>query len=162
MVFIIKGFQTIVFIFIVISATFQPICPPVFFRCLLSKFLRQSLVIFVIKGFWTIVFIFIVISATFQPICPPVFFRCLLSKFLRRSSLIFIIKGFRTIVFIFTVISTTFWLICPPAFFRYLLNSGTYTELQIESTGVACSDSLIHNRVLVISIPLLLLTCSQD
>ena len=31
---IIKGFQTIVFIFIVISITFQPICPPAFFRCL--------------------------------------------------------------------------------------------------------------------------------
>ena len=32
--FIIKGFQTIVFIFIVISATFRSICPPAFFRCL--------------------------------------------------------------------------------------------------------------------------------
>ena len=32
--FIIKGFRTIVFIFIVISTTFQLICPPVFFRCL--------------------------------------------------------------------------------------------------------------------------------
>ena len=34
--FIIKGFQTIVFIFIVISTTFRPICPPAFFRCLLN------------------------------------------------------------------------------------------------------------------------------
>ena len=33
-IFIIKGFRTIVFIFIVISTTFQPICPPAFFRCL--------------------------------------------------------------------------------------------------------------------------------
>ena len=33
-VFIIKGFQTIVFIFIVISTTFQLICPLGFFRCL--------------------------------------------------------------------------------------------------------------------------------
>ena len=32
--FIIKGFQTIVFIFIVISTTFRPIYPPAFFRCL--------------------------------------------------------------------------------------------------------------------------------
>ena len=32
--FIIKGFRTIVFIFIVISQTFRPICPPAFFRCL--------------------------------------------------------------------------------------------------------------------------------
>ena len=34
MFFIIKGFQTIVFIFIVISTTFRSICPPAFFRCL--------------------------------------------------------------------------------------------------------------------------------
>ena len=79
---------------------------------------------------------------------------------------IFIIKGFQTIVFIFVVISTTFRPICPPAFFRCLSNSGTYTELQttsfIESTGVVCSDSVSHNRVQVLSIPVLLLACSQD
>ena len=34
MIFIIKGFQTIVSIFIVISTMFWPICPPTFFRCL--------------------------------------------------------------------------------------------------------------------------------
>ena len=34
MIFIIKGFWTIVFIFIVISTTFWPICPPAFFRYL--------------------------------------------------------------------------------------------------------------------------------
>ena len=34
MIFIIKGFRTIVFIFIVISVTFRPICTPAFFRCL--------------------------------------------------------------------------------------------------------------------------------
>ena len=32
--FIIKGFQTIIFIFIVISTTFRPICPQAFFQCL--------------------------------------------------------------------------------------------------------------------------------
>ena len=32
--FIIKVFRTLVFIFIVISTTFRPICPPAFFRCL--------------------------------------------------------------------------------------------------------------------------------
>ena len=32
--FILKGFRTIVFIFFVISTTFQPIYPPAFFRCL--------------------------------------------------------------------------------------------------------------------------------
>ena len=90
--------------------------------------------------------------------------RVLLSKFLRWSLMIFIIKGFRTNVFIF--ISTTFQLICPPAFFRCLSNSGTFTELRttsfIESTGVACFDSVSYNRVQVLSIPVLLLACSQD
>ena len=89
-----------------------------------------------------------------------------MSKFLRRSLMIFIIKGFRTIVFIFIVISTTFRPICPPAFFGCLSNSRTYTELRttsfIESTGVACSDSVSHNRVQVLNIPVLLLACSQD
>ena len=84
------------------------------------------------------------------------------------SFILFIIKGFQTIFFIFivTVISTTFRPICPPAFFRCLLNTGTFTELWttsfIESTGVACSDSVSHNRVQVLSIPVLLLSCSQD
>ena len=32
----------------------------------------------------------------------------------------------------------------------------------IESTEVACSNSVSHNRVLVLSIPLVLLACSQD
>ena len=59
-----------------------------------------------------------------------------------------------------------FRLICPPALFWSLSNSETYTELQtasfIESTGVACSDFVSYNRVQVLSIPVLLLTCSQD
>ena len=80
--------------------------------------------------------------------------------------MIFIIKGFWTIVFILIVISTMFQLICPLAFFRCLLNSGTYTELQttfsIESTEVACSNSINHNQVQVLSIPVLLLACIQD
>ena len=33
-IFIIRCFRTIVFIFIVISTMFRPICPPAFFRCL--------------------------------------------------------------------------------------------------------------------------------
>ena len=80
--------------------------------------------------------------------------------------IIFIIKCFRTIIFIFIVISTTFRPICPQAFFRCLLNSGINTELRttsfIEFTGVACSDSVRHNRVQVLSIPVLLLARSQD
>ena len=79
---------------------------------------------------------------------------------------IFILKGFRTIVFIFIVISTTFRPICPPAFFRCLSNSRTFTELRttsfIETTWVASSDSVSHNRVQMISIPALLLACSED
>ena len=63
-----------------------------------------------------------------------------------------IIKGFRTIVFIFIVISTMF---------RCLSNLEIFTEFQTtsftESTGVACSDSVSHNRVQVISIPVLYL-----
>ena len=82
------------------------------------------------------------------------------------KQLLFIIKGFRTMVFIFIVISTMFRPICPPAFFRCLSNSGTYTDLRttsfIESTEVAPSDSVNHNRVQVLSIPVLLLGCSQD
>ena len=34
MILIIKGFRTIVFMFIGISTTFRPICSPAFFRCL--------------------------------------------------------------------------------------------------------------------------------
>ena len=89
-----------------------------------------------------------------------------MSKFMRRSLLIFIIKVFRTIVLIFIVISTMFRPICPPAFFRCLSNSGTFTELRttffIETTRVACSDSVNHNRVQVLSIPILLLACCED
>ena len=80
--------------------------------------------------------------------------------------MIFIIKGFRIIVFIFIIISTTFRPICPQAFFKCLSNSVTFTELRttsfIESTWVAYSDSVSHNRVQVFSIPVLLLACSQD
>ena len=78
----------------------------------------------------------------------------------------FFIKGFQTIVFIFIVISSTFRPIYLPAFFRCLSNSRTYTELRtmsfVESTGVVCSNSISHNQIRVLSIPVLLLTCSQD
>ena len=47
-----------------------------------------------------------------------------------------------------------------------LSNSGTFTELRatsfIETTGVACSDSVSRNRVQVLSILVLLLACSKD
>ena len=65
------------------------------------------------------------------------------------NTFFFIIKGFWTLVFIFIVISTTFRSICPPAFFRCLSNSGTFKELRttsfIQTTRVACSDSVSHN-----------------
>ena len=89
-----------------------------------------------------------------------------LSKFLRQSLLIFIIKDFRTIVFIFIVISTTFQPICHPVFFRCLSNSGTFTEPRttsfIETTGVACSDSVSHNRVQELSIPVCVLLDNSE
>ena len=101
----------------------------------------------------------------YPPKCPlNSFFIIFLESF--NLNFFFIIKNFRTIVFIFIVISTTFRPICPLAFFRCLSNTGTYTELRttsfIESTGVTCSDSVSHNRVQVLSIPVLLLACSQD
>ena len=89
-----------------------------------------------------------------------------MSKFLRRSLLIFIIKCFRTIVLIFIVVSTTFRPMCPPAFFGCLSNSRTFMVLRttsfIESTWISCSDSISHNWVQVLSIPVLLLACSED
>ena len=36
MIYILKGFRTIVIIFIVISTKFRLMCPPAFFRCLLN------------------------------------------------------------------------------------------------------------------------------
>ena len=36
------------------------------------------------------------------------------------------------------------------------------TTFFIEFMGVACSDSVSHNRVQMLSIPVLLLACSQD
>ena len=72
--------------------------------------------------------------------------------------MIFIIKGFRTTVFIFIVISTTFSIDMSSSLFQVFVE--TYTELRttsfIESTGVACSDSVSHNHVQVLSIPVLL------
>ena len=37
MIFVIKGFLAIFFIFIVISTTFRPVCPLAFFTCLLNS-----------------------------------------------------------------------------------------------------------------------------
>ena len=89
-----------------------------------------------------------------------------MSGFLRRNLMISIIKVFRAIVFIFILISIAFRPMCPPAFFRCLSNSGTCTKLRttsfIESTRVACSDSVNHNRVQVLRTPVLLRACSQD
>ena len=72
---------------------------------------------------------------------------------------------------VFTYIFINFVDIFPQRFGQYVLwpslsNSGTFTELRttsfIESTGVVCSDSVSHNRVQVLSIPVLLLDWSQD
>ena len=64
-------------------------------------------------------------------------------------------------VFIFIVISTTFRSIFPLAFCRFLSFTELRTTSFIEPTGVACSDSVSHNQVQVLSIPVLLLACSQ-
>ena len=89
-----------------------------------------------------------------------------LSEFLRGSLMLFIIKDFRTNICIFIVISTTFRPIYPLAIFSCLSNQGTSMELRttsfIESTGIACADSVSHNQVEVLSIPVLLLACSRD
>ena len=103
-----------------------------------------------------------------------------MSKFLRRRLLIFIIKVFRTIVFIFIVISQRFgrYVLRPSSrrtvlrpSRRYVLrpsslsNSETFTELRttsfIETTGVACSDSISHNWVQVLSTRLWLTESEQ-
>ena len=105
--------------------------------------LEQAFWIFVVNVFLLFFFFFLnfsTVASLYQ-----------LSKFLRRNLMIFIIKGIWTIVFMFIIIATflTFQSICPPAFFRCLSNSGTYMELRttsfIESTGVACSDSVRWN-----------------
>ena len=74
-----------------------------------------------------------------------------------------IIMCLRKIVFIY--ISTTFRPIYPLAFFRNSSKSITFTELRTtsftESTEVTCSDSISHNPIQVLSIPVLLLACSQ-
>ena len=59
-----------------------------------------------------------------------------------------------------------FQLICPPAFFTYFLsNSGALTELRTTSLSNPRGRSLWfrkHNRIQVLSIPVLLLACCQD
>ena len=81
--------------------------------------------------------------------------------------MLFIFLGSWAVVFIFIIIFTTFRPMCRLAFFTcFLSNSGTYTELRttsfIQSTGDSCSDSVNHNWVQELSIPVLLLACSQD
>ena len=75
--------------------------------------------------------------------------------------MIFIIKSFQTIIFIFISANMS------SGFLQVFVELWkTLTELRttsfIESTGVAYSDSVSYNRVQVLSIPVLLLACSQD
>ena len=72
--------------------------------------------------------------------------------------MIFIIKGFRTIVSIFTVISSVSADISSGL--QVFVELGTYTELR--TTSFICSDSVCHNRVQVLSIPVLLFAGNQD
>ena len=96
--------------------------------------------------------------------------RLLLCKFfsINVSSLFFIIKGFWTGLLFSSL------LLFPQRFGWYVLrpSSGvcrTWEPSQnfdlrplLNPRGVACSDSISHNRVQVLSIPVLLLACSQD
>ena len=50
----------------------------------------------------------------------------------------------------------------PPKLNYSSVKSYNGTSNFIESTGVACSDSVGHNRVQVLSIPVLLLVCCSD
>ena len=126
-----------------------------------------GILIFIIKGFLTIVFeqAIQLNSDGYMKLMEIVVKFWLKWVAAKRPYEYFINKGFRTIVSIFIVIFITFPSIYPPAFFRWLSNSGTYTELRttsfIESTGVASSDSGSHNRLQVLSIPVLLLACSR-
>ena len=91
----------------------------------------------------------------------------LLSESFRWSLMIFLSLR------VFGLLSSSL-LLFPQRFGRYVHPSssgvcrtrGIYTELQTgffnESTGVVCSDPVSHNRVQVLSIPILLLACSQD
>ena len=132
-----------------------------FFKWILLNFLCVYMKGLFFSGFFfLIICIFLLISIITHGI------DSLENYYTKLTILIFIIKGFQTIVFIFIVISTMFRPICPLAFFTCLSNSRTFIELRttsfIESTGVACSDSVSHNQVQVLSIPVLLLACCQD
>ena len=67
-----------------------------------------------------------------------------------------ITKNIRTIDRIVIVIITTFRPICPSAFFRCsmlnsVVNAESRSEPFIQIMGIDCSDSLIHERVQVLS-----------
>ena len=70
----------------------------------------------------------------------------------------FIIKGFWTIVFIFIVISTT----SSSLLQVFVELRETTWNFELCPLLNPVSDSICHNRVQVLSIPILLLTCSQD
>ena len=76
---------------------------------------------------------------------------------------LFINKGFQTIVFIF-IDDFHNVSVDMSSGLQVFVELGNLhgTTPSIESTGVACSDSVSHNRVQVLSIPILLLACSQD
>ena len=82
------------------------------------------------------------------------------SKFLRRSLIAFIIKGFRSIYCYFHNVPADM----SSGLLQVFVELGNLhrTSNFIESTGVSFTDSVCHNRVQVLSIPILLLACSQD
>ena len=117
------------------------------YKYIIYIYLYIYIYIYIYTHFWNLE----VISADFFPVR-------------KASSEIFIINGFQTIIFI--VISQCF------GRYNLLPSSDVYRTREpsrnfelpsfIESMGVVCSDSISHSRVQVLSIPVLLLTCSQD
>ena len=76
--------------------------------------------------------------------------------------MIFIFKGFRTIVFIIIVFSADMSSDLLQVCVELGNLHGTWNYVLYWIHGVTCSDSVSHNRVQVLSIPGLLLACSQD
>ena len=165
MIFIIKGFRTIVFIFIFISTTFRPICPPAFFRCLSMNFCD--------KAWWFLSLrVFGLLSSSLF-LFPQRFGRYVLRPSSGVCRWIFVIKlddfyhkGFSDysphlycyfhnvsadmssgLLQVFVELGDLHW-------------TSNYVLYWIQ--GVTCSDFVSYNRVQMISIPVLLLACSPD
>ena len=82
--------------------------------------------------------------------------KCICAK--GNANSLFIMKGFQTIVFHYISASMSSSLLQVFVELRNLRR----TTFFIESMGFTCSDSVNRNRVQVLRIPILLLTCNKD